>query len=366
MDYYSILEVEKTETKDGIKKAYRKLAMKYHPDRNKGDKEAEKKFKEVNEAYQVLGDEQKRKNYDMFGKAGANRGGNPFGGGGVDVDLWDIFESFFGGGFSGQAGTRRRTEQRGEDIEHTIHIDLKTSIYGEKQNISFKKRSNCGTCKGEGGSGKKTCSTCNGRGSVTKQSQTMFGIMSQTVVCPDCSGNGESFEQVCDECHGQKRVVENKTLEIDIPAGIDDGMMIKLTGEGNNGINTKASGDLYVRFSVSQEEKWLKRDGFDLHYNQEIEIVEAVLWAKKEISLPILGKRNIEIPNGSEHGTIIKLSNDGVKHIGKDQKWDLFIHLFIKILKKLAKKEKELYEEIAKERGLEVGNTSGFFDKLFG
>lgn len=366
MEYYSILEIEKTATKDEIKKSYRKLAMMYHPDRNKGDKEAEKKFKEINEAYGVLSDENKRKQYDMFWKSGS--GGNPFWwgfSGGVDVDLWDIFESFFWGGFSAGGNRKRKQEFRWEDIEHTLSIDLKTSILGGKETIKYKKRQTCSSCKGEWGSGKKVCSSCGGSGKITKTSQSMFGMIQQTVQCPDCSGTGETFEKVCEECHGNKRIVENTSLEVEIPAGIDTGMVIKINEEGNDGVGTKAKWDLYLRFDVKNEEKWLKRDGVDLFYDIEIEIVEAVLWTSKEISVPILWKRKIDIKAGTQSGSIIKISGDGVKYIDKDKKGDLFIKLQIKIPKKLSKSERKLYEEIAKEKNISISSAS-MIDKIFG
>lgn len=365
MEYYSILWIEKTETKDGIKKAYRKLAMEYHPDRNKGDKEAEKKFKEINEAYGVLGNDEKRKQYDMFGKAWANSW-NPFWWGGfsgwVDVDLWDIFESFFGGGFSWN--TKRQTEQRWEDLEYNLHINLKTSIYWGKEKISFNKKESCKMCKWVWWEWKKTCGKCNGAWKITKTSQSMFGMIQQSVVCDECSGSGEVFEKVCNDCHGEKRKFIKKELEVDIPAGIDNWMVIKINEEWNHWINTNAHWDLFIKFSVDLEEKWLKRDEVDLHYKLEIEIVEAVLWAKKEINIPIIWKRNIEVKSGSEHWTIIKISGDGVKYIDRDKKWDLFIELAIKIPKKLSKKERELFEEIAKERNIKT-SSQWVIEKLF-
>ncbi|MDD3793491.1 MAG: molecular chaperone DnaJ [Candidatus Gracilibacteria bacterium] len=365
MDLYSVLGVEKNYSKEEIKKAYRKLAMQYHPDRNAGNKEAEERFKQINKAYEILSDDSKRKNYDMFGDE--NPRGNPFGGGGfsgVDVDLGDIFESFFGGGFSGST-KKRKTSFSGEDLEYNLEIDLKTSIYGGKQKISFNKKETCDNCHGEGGSGKKTCSKCNGRGQVTHTTQSMFGMIQQTVTCDECNGSGEIFEKICNECNGEKRKFIKKEIDIDIPAGIDDGMIIKMTGEGNHGVGTNKSGDLYIKFRVSQEEKGLKREGVDLNYDLEIDIVEAVLGATKEINIPIIGKRKIDIKAGNESGNIIKISGDGVKYIDNDRKGDLYINIFVKTPKKLSKKERELFEEIAKERKVDV-NKGGVFEKIFG
>lgn len=360
MEYYSILEIEKTATKDEIKKSYRKLAMKYHPDRNKWDKEAEAKFKEINEAYSVLSDDQKRQSYDRFGKDWANNfwGFSWW----VDVDLWDIFESFFGWWFSGRS-QKKQTEFKWEDIEYNLNIDLKTSIFGKKETISYNKKETCKTCNWEWWTAKKTCEKCGWSWQITKTSQSIFGMVQQTVICDECGWTWETFEKICEDCHWEKRVFIKKDLEIDIPAGIDDSMVIRINWEWNHWIWTKNHWDLYVKFNVNTEEKLLKRDWVDLHYELEIEIVEAVLWAKKEISIAILWKRNIEIKSGSEHWTIIKISGDWVKYIDKDKKWDLFIELKIKVPKKLTKKEKELYSQIAKEKKIEV--NSSVLDKIF-
>lgn len=364
-DFYEILGIEKWASTDEIKKAYRKLAMQYHPDRNAGDKEAEAKFKEVNEAYATLSDSGKRQQYDMFGSSGWMWGF--WGGTGwfAAEDISDIFSSFFGGGFWWGA-SRRKTERRGEDIEYDMHIDLKTSIYGGKESIEFHKREACTHCDGEGWSGKQSCNTCGGRGQVTQTSQSPFGVIQQTRTCPDCQGSGESFEHICSECQGEKRVLKKSKLDIDIPAGIDDGMVIKLTGEWNDGVGTKASGDLYIRFHVELQEKWLARDGVDLHYEMEVDVVEAILGTKKEVNIPILGKRTITVDAGTQHQSVIKVSGDGVKEIQRDYKGDLHIHIQVNMPKKLSKKERELYEEIAKEKKLNVCNKKGVLEKLFG
>jgi len=367
-DYYEILGLQKWASSDEIKKAYRKLAMQYHPDRNQGDKEAEAKFKEIWEAYNTLSDPGKKQNYDTFGSAGW--GWNPFWGAGwfQSEDLWDIFSSFFGGGFWGQGRgwARRSSERRGEDLEYDLHVDLKTSIYWGKDTLEFNKREYCESCDGAGGSGKKTCSTCNGHGQVTQTSQSPFGVIQQTRTCQDCDGSWEQFESTCSECHGEKRVVKKQKLDIDIPAGIDDGMVIKLTGEGNAGVGTKASGDLYVRFHVQWEEKWLSRDGTDLHYDLEIDFIEAVLGTKIEANIPVIGKRTISIDAGTQSGSVLKISADGVKYIDRDAKWDLLIHIHIPTPKKLSKTERELYENLAKEKKLNVNSKKGVFEKIFG
>lgn len=363
MDLYSVLGVEKNASQDEIKKAYRKLAMKYHPDRNAWDKEAEAKFKEINEAYQTLGDPQKKQQYDTFWSTGW-AGGFWWGGfgGWFDVDLWDIFSDFFGWG-----GRRQKKSwvQRWEDLEQFLHIDLKTSILWGKQTISYDKMTTCSECNGVGWSGKKSCSDCNGTGYRTYTKQTMFWVVQQTGACTTCAGTGESFEKVCDVCHGRKRVSSRVEKEIEIPAGIDNGMIIKLEWEWNDGIGTKQSGDLYIKFRVDLEEKWLRRDGTDLHYDLEVELVEAVLGTTKEVNIPVIGKRKIEIPQGTQFWTVLKFPKDGVKDVSYDQKGDLLVNISIKIPKKLGKKERELYTQIAKEKKLNVNNKKWVFECLF-
>ncbi len=366
-DFYEILGVSKSSSEEEIKKAYRKLAMQYHPDRNQGDKDAEAKFKEIGEAYGTLSDTSKRQQYDMFGSSAGWFGG--FGGSSgwfQAEDISDIFSSFFGGGFSGQSSRQTRREQAGEDLEYDMHIDLKTSIYGGKETIEFHKREACTHCDGDGGSGKKTCDTCRGRGQVTYTSQSPFGVIQQTRTCPDCKGSGETFEHICSECQWEKRILKKQKMSVDIPAGIDDGMVIKMTGEGNAGLGTKKSGDLYVRFHVQSEEKWLERDGVDLHYELEIDLIEAVLGTKKEVSIPILGKRTIAIEPGTQAESILKVSWDGVKYIEKDAKGDLLLHIHIPIPKKVSAQERSLYEDLAREKKLNVNSKKWVFEKLFG
>ncbi len=366
MDLYSVLEVEKTATKDEIKKAYRKKAMEFHPDRNPGNSEAEKKFKEVWWAYDVLWDDQKRKQYDMFGSTWwwAWAWWNPFWWAWVDVDLWDIFESFFWWGFSWGWARKRKTEFVWEDLEYSLNLDLKTSIFWGKEKITFNKKETCNTCSWEGWSGKKTCSKCNWRWQYTKTSQSMFWMIQQTVACDECHWTWEKFEKVCEDCNWEKRKFIKKDIDLDIPAGIDDWMVIKMTWEWNHWVWTLAKWDLFIKFRIQKEEKWLTREWVNLFYELEIDVVEAVLWTTKELNIPILWKRKIEIKSWTSHWNIIKISWDWVKHIDSDRKWDLFIEIKIKIPKKLSKKERELYENIAKEKKIDV-NKWWVFEKIF-
>lgn len=363
-DYYNSLWVEKWATDEEIKKAYRKLAMQYHPDRNGGDKEAENKFKEINEAYSVLSDAWKRRQYDMYGSVW--NGGFSGGWFSWDFDISDIFNSFFNQWewFGGWRTRKRQTSFRGEDLEYTIKIDLETSIYGWKQKIKFDRMEECTDCKWEGWTWKKTCGDCHGTGYVKYRQQSVFWVIEHTGVCEKCEWSGETLDHLCGSCKWKKRVKKTIELEIKIPAWIDNGMIIKMTSEWNDWINTKAKWDLYVKFKVALEEKWLKRDGEDLYYDLEVDVIEAILWCDKEIVIPIIWKRTIKIAAGTQVGTVIKIGWDWVKHVEKDSKWDLFVNLDIKIPKKLAKEEKELYEQIANTKNLKVW-WKGIFDKLF-
>lgn len=362
-DYYLILEVEKTATIEIIKKSYRKLAMRYHPDRNGWDKEAEWKFKEINEAYSVLSDPEKRKQYDTFWTVWSSFWWwNWFW---VDVDLSDIFESFFWWEWFWWTRSRKKqTSFKWENLEYNIKLDLETSIYWWKKKIKFDRLETCEDCKWEGWSGKKTCDECNWTWYVKYRQQSLFGVIEHTWVCEKCGWTWEIIEKVCQTCKWKKRLKKEVELDIDIPAWIDDGMIIKMTGEWNHWINTKANWDLYVKFDVSLEEKWLKRDWENLYYDLEIDVLEAILWVEKEINIPILWKRTIKIWAWTQVWTVIKINWDWVKYINKDAKGDLFINLNIKIPKKLWKKEKELFEEIAKEKNLKVW-WKWLFDKLF-
>lgn len=359
-DFYEVLGITKSASAEEIKKAYRKKAMKHHPDRG-WDAE---KFKQVNEAYSVLSDENKKRQYDTYGKVG----NNPFewgwfwGFSWVDVDLWDIFESFFGGG--GSRSRKKSQNFRGEDIEKEVQIDLKTSIFGGKITLEFEKLFTCDDCHGEWWKWVKTCGDCHGTGHVKYRQQTVFGTIEHTGVCEKCHGTGEVIEHVCGTCWGQKRVRKRVSYPLDVPAGIDDGMVIKVSGEGNHGVKAWAW-DLYVRFVVQNKEKNLSRKQNNLYFDLDVDVIEAILWTQKEIQIPVIGKRNITIEAGTQVWSVIKISGDGVKFVDRDKKWDLFIHLNIKIPKKLSDVEREAYESIAKENKLNVHNKKWILEKIF-
>lgn len=356
-NYYEILWVQKTASNEEIKKAYRKLAMQHHPDRW-GDAN---QFKAINEAYGVLWDPEKKQQYDTFWRVD---GGSPFWGWfGMDVDLWDIFGEFFGGmGWSRRA--KKTWAIRWEDIEVRLHIDLKTSIFWGKQEIHFKKSIVCDECDWIGWEGKKTCDTCGWGWYVKQRQQTIFGTIEHTAPCLKCQGSWEAFETICKKCHWEKRVHINHTQQIETPAGIDDGMVIKISGEWNEGIKS-SHWDLYIHFDVKLQEKWLTRRGNDLYFALDIDVIEAILWTTKDIQIPILWKRSIKIEAGTQVGSIIKIPSDGVKYVERDKKWDLFVELHIEIPKKLSDQERECFMKIAQSKKLNVHNKKGILEKIF-
>lgn len=365
-NYYDILWIDKNANIDDIKKAYRRLAMKYHPDRNKWEKESEIKFKEINEAYSVLSDTSKRKQYDMFGSTWWSGG---FGwwnwGFNVDIDLWDLFGDIFGM-WGRDRSQRRQSYQRWEDIKITLDIDLKTSILWGKQILEYNKMSTCKLCKWEWWSWKKKCNTCGWSWYITRTSQSMFGMIQQTIPCNICWWAWETLDNICWECEGQKRIKEKVSINIDIPPGIDNEMIIRIEWEWNDGINTNAKWDLYIAFRVNLSEKLLRRKWENLYYDLDIDVVEAILGTEKEINIPIIWKRKIKIDSGTQFWSVIKLSGDWVPYLNSDKKWDLYINLNIIIPKKLSTKERECYESVAKDKKLSVLNKKWILEKLFG
>ncbi|MBP8016970.1 DnaJ domain-containing protein [Candidatus Gracilibacteria bacterium] len=364
-NYYDILGISKNATSDEIKRAYRAKAMEHHPDRHGGDKSKEADFKKVNEAYSILSDSQKRAHYDRYGSmdgmGGFNQGFNQ--GFNMDFDLSEIFETFFGGSEYG-SGKRRKNES-GENLEFRINLNFADAIFGIKKTIKFERKIVCKTCGGAGnkpGTGMKTCTTCHGSGHIKKRVQSFFGVVEKTEYCSACDGEGVIIEQKCSACFGEKRINEKIEKEVEIPAGVDDGMTLKLKGEGNESIKGK-SGDLYIVFKVPSDLEGLKRDGDDLHYSFDIEPVEAILGTKKKIKIPVLGDRIVEIKPGTQYGEILKFKGDGVKNVNTDYKGDLFLKLILKTPTRISKKEKELYQKIAEEKGININKS--IFEKMF-
>jgi molecular chaperone DnaJ len=348
-DFYEVLGVAKNATEDELKKAYRKLAMKYHPDRNPDDKQAEEKFKEVKEAYEILADARKREAYDRFGHAGvdpnaAGMGGGGGGAGGFADVFGDIFGDIFGGGRGGGGGGGGRSGvYRGADLRYSMEISLEQAASGYTTEIRVPSWEGCDVCKGTGakpGTRPETCRTCNGQGAVRMQ-QGFFSIQ-QT--CPSCHGAGKTITDPCKNCEGVGRVKRNKTLEVKIPAGIDDGMRIRSAGNGEPGVNGGPSGDLYVEIRVREHDVF-KRDGDDLHCEVPISMVAAALGGS--VQIPTLGgKAEIDVPEGTQAGKQFRLRGKGIKGIRSSYPGDLYAHIVVETPVRLTDQQKQLLREL--------------------
>jgi molecular chaperone DnaJ len=361
-DYYEVLGVDKGADAQTLKKAYRKLAMQYHPDRNPDNPEAEAKFKEINEAYEVLSDDTKRANYDQFGHdgpqgfggAGGFGGFGGFGGGGVE-DIFDMFGDMFGGGFGGSSRPRRRGPERGADIRQDITITFEEAAFGVKKSIKINRTEECSECNGSGaksGTSKKTCPTCNGAGEVRTAQRTPFGNIMSTRVCSTCQGDGEVLESPCPKCNGQGKTRKVKTIEIDIPAGIDNDQMIKLSNQGDVGSKGGPRGDLYVAVRVMPHTLFT-RDGFDIYFEMPITFAQAALG--DEVEIPTLhGNVIYNIPEGTQTGTVFRLREKGIQKMRSNSKGDQYVKVIVDTPKKLNDKQKQLLKEFARECGEEV------------
>ena len=376
-DYYEVLGVQKGCSDDELKKAYRKLAKQYHPDLNPGDKEAETKFKEVNEAYEVLSDSDKRARYDQFGHAGVDpsygAGAGGFGSaggfGGFD-DLGDIFDSFFGGGgFGFGGGTRTRNPNaaiRGNNIRATISLSFLEAAKGCKKTISFQRLERCESCLGSGaakGSQPETCSECGGTGQVRVQQRTPFGVIQTTKTCTKCSGKGKVIKDPCKDCNGLGRVRHRRSLEVDIPAGIDHGQTFVLSGQGDHGINGGPSGDIEVTVSVRRDTLF-ERDGFDVYCEVPITFIQAVLG--DEITVPTIdGKVKYTMPEGTQSGTRFRLRNKGIPYVNGRGRGDQYVTVSIEVPRNLNNRQKETLREFEKTTSdKNYEKRRGFFEKL--
>ena len=348
-DYYEVLCVVKSATDDEIKKSYRKLAMKFHPDRNQGEKakEAEEKFKEVKEAYEMLSDSQKRAAYDQYGHAGVdpNRGmggGEGFGGGFAEA-FGDIFGDMFNGGGGGRSGRGGRQVYRGNDLSYSMEVTLEEAAKGKDAQIRIPSWDSCDTCHGNGakpGTSTKTCTTCNGMGTV----QMRQGFFSVQQSCPHCRGTGKIIPEPCTSCGGQGKVKRQKTLEVKIPAGIDDGMRIRSAGNGEPGTNGGPAGDLYIEIRVKDHDIF-ERDGDDLHCNVPVSFITAALGG--EIEVPTLqGKAAIDIPEGTQAGKQFRLRGKGIKGIRSSYPGDLYCHIVVETPVKLTEHQRKLLKEL--------------------
>ena len=364
-DYYAILGVSKTATDDELKKAYRKMAKKYHPDANPDNKEeAEKKFKEVNEAYEVLSDAKKRKMYDQFGTVdpqGFGGAGGPFGGGNYYSysssnwddfgDLGDIFSSFFGGGFGGQRATRKNNGPRkGEDLNYSMDISFEESFLGIEKEIVISRKETCSKCHGTGakpGTNPIKCATCGGTGQIRQMQNTILGQVQTTRTCSDCHGTGEVITSPCETCGGKGTVRKNPKVKVKIPAGIGDNQTVVLRGQGNPGQKGGPNGDLYITLRI-RNNTIFKREGNNVICNIPISITQATLGAELEIPMVDGSKEKYIIPEGTQSGTSFTIRNKGFKAVNGSYQGDFVFTVQVQIPKRLTKEQREILLELAK------------------
>ncbi len=355
-DYYEVLGVSKTATDAEIKSAFRKLAKKYHPDVSTEENAAEK-FKECQEAYAVLSDPQKRKQYDQFGHAAFS--GGPGGAGGFSNfdfgDMSDIFEDLFGGlggfgGFSGFSSSNSRRSsngpRKGNDVLYRMTIDFEEAIHGCKKDLKLDVVENCPECNGKGGFNSKTCATCRGSGTVTSEQRTMFGSFLTKTTCPNCNGTGTTFEKKCSTCHGTGNIKKNKTITITVPAGVDTDNRLRVAGKGESGTNGGNPGDLYVEFTV-RDHDFYERDEDDIYIELPLTITEAILGCKKEVPTPY-GKVTMSIPAGTQSGDKLRLKGKGVENVSTKRKGDMYVIANVVIPEKLSRDQKKLFEQLSK------------------
>lgn len=374
-DYYEVLGLQKGASDDEIKRAYRKLAKQYHPDLNPDSPEAEAKFKEVNEANDVLSDPSKRAKYDQFGHAGidpsygggAGSYGGGFGGfGGGGIDLGDIFDSFFGGGMGGSRSSNPNAPKRGSDIAISLDISFMEACKGVAHEIEITRAEKCDSCNGSGakaGTTAKTCPECHGQGSVRVQQRSILGMMTSTRPCSRCSGKGKIIETPCPTCNGQGRMQKRKKVTINVPAGIDDGQTLCMRGEGNIGTNGGQRGDLNARISV-RKDPIFERKGFDIWTEVPITYTQAALGAT--LTVPTIdGNVTYNIPEGTQPDTVFRLKGKGVQRLQREGRGDQMVKVQLEVPKKLTKQQKEYLQQldgILNEKNFE--KQSSFIDKI--
>jgi molecular chaperone DnaJ len=370
-DYYEVLGLQKGATEEEIKKAFRKMAMKYHPDRNPDDKEAEEKFKEVNEAYAVLSDPDKKSKYDRFGHAGVDPNAGFGGAGGFDggfggFDFSDIFD-MFGGGFSGgrRSASRRNGPTKGRDLQKTLTIEFTEAVFGCDKEIELNKLVKCKTCNGEGtapGTQKHTCDACGGTGQVSQVSNTPFGRIQNVTTCSKCGGTGQIIDTPCPDCRGTGSVRKNVKIKISIPAGVDTDSVIPIRGQGEPGANGGPNGDLYIVINVKPHSTY-KRRGDDLYLDLPIRFDQAALGAK--VSVPGFNETySYTIPAGTQTGSNFRLKGKGVKNPRTGRYGDLFVKVIVEIPTKLSSKEKKAIEKMAESLSEKAYPKNEKFSKL--
>ena len=380
-DYYELLGVPKTASADEIKKAYRQMVKKYHPDLHPDDKEAEEKFKAVNEAYEVLSDPDKKQKYDRFGFAGvdpnygAGQPGGGFGGGfggGMDFDLGDIFSSFFGGGFSSR-DANPNAPQRGSDIQSNIRISFQEAAKGCQKTLDIHRIEVCDRCSGtcaEPGTNVQTCPQCGGRGQVTSQRRMPFGTISSQTVCPRCQGRGNIVPTPCTKCKGNGRIRRPVKVDVSIPAGIDDRQSFSVRGQGNKGVNGGPAGDLRVNVNVNPD-PFFKRDGFNVFCDVPISFAQAAMGV--DLMVPTLdGKVKLTVPAGTQPMQEFRLRDRGITHVSGRGKGDQFVRIIVTVPKRLTNEQREMISQFSRDmhdgspfavNGGEDDDKKGIFSK---
>jgi molecular chaperone DnaJ len=360
-DYYEILGVSRLASPDELKRAFRKIAMDSHPDRNPDDSVAAERFKEASEAYGVLSDPDRRRNYDMFGHAAAGAGG-----GAVDFSdtpFADIFDTFFGGGFG--ARTRRERSNRGDDLRYDMTITFEESFTGVERQIDVARLATCDHCSGSGaepGTGEETCPACRGAGQIRRQAQSIFGSVVTTATCPTCGGYGKILKSPCSQCRGQGRVQKSTRLSVKIPAGVDTGSQIRLSGEGEAGLRGGPRGDLYVVLRVKPHHQLARHDQ-DVVFELRVNMVQAALGDRIEI--PTLeGQVEIAIPAGTQHGQTFRLQGKGMPDVRSGRRGDQYVVLQVVVPKDLTPEQKALLRKVGGLTGKPEKVSKGFFEKL--
>ena len=348
-DFYEVLGISKGATEQEIKKAYRSLAKKYHPDVNK-EPDAEAKFKEVQEAYDVLGDGTKRSNYDQYGHAAFDQNGGFGGGAGGFQDFGDIFGSFFGGG--GQQRRNPNAPQRGQDRYMSMRVDFMDSVFGVERTVNLNVDEECTRCHGSGAHSKddvKTCGRCHGSGEVTSQQRTPFGTFQSQSICPDCNGKGKTISKKCEVCHGAGYNSKKVNVDIKIPAGIVSGQQLRVGGKGERGVNGGPHGDLFIEIVVSSH-KFFIRQGNDINIIIPISAIDATLGTKVDVPT-VYGDVSLTIPAGTQPNTKFRLKEKGIEDLRSGRKGDQFVEVKIDIPTKISKVDRELYEKLKEKKG---------------